>query len=77
MEISGLPLLFAGADWNQSKMGNVFGITLDDQNPPNIYVSRSTVYCGTPDTLVGLIYKIDRLTWSVTNYIVKNPVAGQ
>ncbi|MBK8383511.1 MAG: hypothetical protein WAU38_10400 [Ignavibacteria bacterium] len=70
------PATFAGADWNQSKMGNVFGITLDDQNPPNIYVSRSTVYCGTPDTLVGLIYKIDRLTWSVTNYIVKNPVAG-
>ena len=70
------PNSLSGANWTKEKMGNVFGITMDDANPPNIYVARSTVYCGTPDTLVGLIYKINGATWAVSNYVMKNPVAG-
>ncbi len=70
------PNQFAGQDWTKARMGNVFGITLDDANPPNIYVARSTVYCGTPDSLVGLIYKIDGTTWAVSNYVIKNNIPG-
>lgn len=70
------PNQFVGSDWTKARMGNVFGITLDDANPPNIYISRSTVFCSTLDTLEGLIYKIDGTTWAVSNYVIKNIIPG-
>lgn len=70
------PNSYAGADWTQARMGFVYGITLDDADPPNIYISRSTVYCDRPEPLTGLIYKINGSTWTVSDYVIKNPVAG-
>ena len=70
------PNSYAGSDWTQARMGFVYGITLDDADPPNIYVARSTVYCDRADSLHGLIYKINGSTWAVSDYVVKNPVAG-
>lgn len=70
------PNSYTGADWTQARMGIVYGITLDDADPPNIYVARSTVFCDRPEPLAGLIYKIDGVTWAVSDYVVKNPIAG-
>ncbi len=36
--------------WNVANLGEVFGVSLDDQVPPNIYVSASTVYGKYEDT---------------------------
>lgn len=32
--------------WSKDTLGNIFGITLDDLNPPNIYVSQTQIYSG-------------------------------
>lgn len=34
------------SNWTEQKLGNIFGITLDDHNPPNIYVSQTQIYSG-------------------------------
>jgi hypothetical protein len=33
-----------GQEWNRNRLGEVFGITLDDSSPPNIYVAASDAY---------------------------------
>lgn len=35
---------YTDPNWNESKIGNVFGITLDDNFKPNIYVSSTQIY---------------------------------
>ncbi len=35
-----------GQRWTAANLGQIFGVTLDDATPPNIYVSASTVYGG-------------------------------
>ncbi|MFZ1460848.1 MAG: hypothetical protein WAU38_08605, partial [Ignavibacteria bacterium] len=54
------PLQNSGADWTNTKIGNVYGIAIDDAAAPNIFVARSTVYCSDAYTLrpdSGLVYK--------------------
>ncbi|MFZ1323298.1 MAG: hypothetical protein WAT71_17215 [Ignavibacteria bacterium] len=71
------PNSYAGANWDHNTLGNVFGIALDDEPNPNIFVSRSTVYCGTDRTnFTDLIYKLDGTNGSVSAYISKNNSAG-
>src|SRR6185503_11593490 len=53
----------AGAPWTKSKLGNVFGLTLDNQG--NIYATASTAYNGDVfpvGATGGEIYKIDGVT---------------
>lgn len=69
--------------WRAGNIGQVFGITLDTQNPPNIYVAAATVYAppnvygGTAiDPLVfpggaaagGQIYRLDGSTGAVSKF---------
>ncbi|MCY7360600.1 MAG: hypothetical protein LH629_00820 [Ignavibacteria bacterium] len=65
-----------GANWTKQRMGDVFGITLDNMSPPNIFVSSSSAYCEEPYNLAGLIYRIDGVTGVVTNYINRSNIAG-
>jgi len=68
---------YVGPNWDHSRMGNVFGITIDDAVPPNIYVARSTVYSqSTRLNFPALIYKIDGTTWNVIDYVSKSNSAG-
>jgi hypothetical protein len=57
-----------GLEWTSSRLGEVFGITLDDLSPPNIYVAASDCYnvIGAPASLnvsaptgPGGIYRLD------------------
>lgn len=66
----------SGSQWKRQTMGDVFGITLDYASSPNIFVARSSVYCDDATPLPGLIYRIDGLTWAVSDYVIRNPVAG-
>ncbi|NNE26136.1 MAG: hypothetical protein HKN09_04785 [Saprospiraceae bacterium] len=44
--------------WSKDTLGNVFGITLDDHTPPNIYVSQTQIYTGAIST-ASKIWKLD------------------
>lgn len=65
--------------WNARNLGQVFGVTLDDANPPNLYVSATTAYGlfkngnnfqpgmfgpGGP----GAVYRIDGATGHITTF---------
>lgn len=72
-------------DWVRSKIGDVFGLTLDDQG--NIYVAATHVYpsnktgsslvppVGSASPGFGDIYKIDRNSGAVTRFVETDPVA--
>lgn len=73
------PNQFAGQNWTNTMMGNVFGIALDDNPNPNIFVSRSTVYCSDdynlrPDS--AIIYRLDGGNWGVSTYIRLRNIPG-
>ena len=56
-------------EWKASHMGEVFGVALSDQQPPNIFVSASTCYgyATWPGTNgPGTIYRLDANTGAIT-----------
>lgn len=65
------PVLPIGVGWTKQRMRNVYGIALDNSSPnPNIFVSSSTVNCDLNDPNdSALIYKIDKSTFHVKNYV--------
>ena len=74
------------AIWNASALGQIFGITLDDANPPNIYVAASSVYglylqAGSFQTGMyasggpGGVYMIDGTSGAV-NHLFSLPNSG-
>lgn len=57
----------AGAQWTKTKLGNVFGLTLDNQG--NIYTTATTAYNGDffpVSATGGEIYKINGVTGAIT-----------
>ncbi len=68
------------SDWTAQNLGQIFGITLDDSVPPNIYVAASSTYgiwftssgafaLGMYGPLkAGGVYQIDGTTGQVCNY---------
>ena len=73
------PNQFAGANWTNTMMGNVFGITLDDNSNPNIFVSRSTMYCQNDYTLrsdSAVVYRLDGGNWGVSVYVKCRNIPG-
>ncbi len=57
--------------WNRDNLGEVFGITLDQANNPNIYVTASTVFgiYNAPTSNSGhrgTVYKLDGTTGEIT-----------
>ena len=73
------PLQNSGADWTNTKIGNVYGIAIDDAAAPNIFVSRSTVYCSDAYTLrpdSGLVYKLNGVNWASSVYVKGRNIAG-
>jgi hypothetical protein len=63
-----------GNEWTASRLGEVFGVTLDDQSPPNIYVGASDVFNIQSATVSlnatapegpGGIYKLDAISGAV------------
>jgi hypothetical protein len=66
--------------WNNQNLGQVFGITIDDQSPPNIYVAATTVYgSNVPATSTipfpsspfgpggaGAVYRLDGTTGTIS-----------
>ncbi|MEM9080564.1 MAG: hypothetical protein AAGC74_07740, partial [Verrucomicrobiota bacterium] len=63
--------------WTGENLGEVFGVTLDDQTPPNIYVSASSAYVSPsqPEPVwpagesAGSIYRLDGTTGEITSCI--------
>ena len=70
------PQVYTGSQWTRNRMGDVFGIAIDDGTFPNIFVSRTSVYCDAATELPGLIYRIDGITGNVIDYIIRKPDAG-
>ena len=63
------PVVGAVHEWKASHMGEVFGVALSDQQPPNIFVSASTCYgyATWPGTNgPGTIYRLDANTGAIT-----------
>ncbi len=58
--------------WRASNLGEVFGIALDNQSPPNIYVAATSIYPGEyyPSTGgPGSVYRIDGTTFQISTLI--------
>ena len=58
-------------DWESRNMGQVFGVTID--NNYNVYASASTIYgkylpTGMPNTTFGNVYKIDASNGTVSGF---------
>jgi hypothetical protein len=70
--------------WTGTNLGEVFGITLDDQSPPNIYVTASSVYWSAwkPAPVLpagetfGSVYRLDGTTGEITT-CVRLPVTSE
>jgi hypothetical protein len=58
--------------WNRNNVGDVFGVTFDGANPPNIYVAATSSYAqpffhpGGP----GAVFKLDGVTADVSTFCV-------
>src|SRR5437867_2156199 len=69
-----------GQPWNAQRLGEVFGITVDDATPPNIYVTATECYnivgSGTPLPKgaggPGGIYRLDGTTGASTSGSLPN-----
>ncbi|HMS33369.1 MAG TPA: hypothetical protein PKC91_04710 [Ignavibacteria bacterium] len=73
------PLQNSGADWTNTRIGNVYGIALDDAAAPSIFVSRSTVFCSDAYTLrpdSGLVYKLNGVNWASSVYVKCRNIPG-
>lgn len=58
-------------EWTAGNLGEVFGITLDDARPANIYVSATAVYGSyavPAGNSQGTVYRLDGTTGSITPY---------
>ena len=60
----------SGMEWTSTVLGEVFGVCLDDQPAPNIYVAATTIYAAQgvgslPGADEGTIYRIDGTTGAV------------
>lgn len=74
-----MPNQFAGVEWTNAKLGNVYGIALDENPNPNIFVSRSTVYCSNDQILrsdSSIIYRLDGGNFGVSTYIYGRNIPG-
>ena len=68
-----------GTNWTEAAMGSVYGVALDDNTNPNIFVARSTVYCFEDYTLrpdSAIIYKLDGVTGAVSVYVRGRNIFG-
>lgn len=74
-----------GQRWNAANLGEVFGITIDDATPPNIYVTATDCYniVGALTNLPvgpggrGGVYKLNGTTGAISSTSLPNdPVAG-
>lgn len=57
--------------WNAGNLGEVFGITLDDAVPPNIYVTATAAYGPYPvpaGNSQGTVYRIDGTSGDITPF---------
>ena len=71
------PNVYTGPNWDHARMGNIFGIAIDDAPQPNIFTARSTVYSQTSRlNHSGMIFKIDGATWNVIDYVTKSNSPG-
>ncbi len=79
----GAPMYY-DPSWTQANLGNVFGLCLDDDSPPNIYVTSTTLYgyfgnatfgtLGPSGVLASeVIYKIHKTTGAVTVFADLTP----
>ena len=61
--------------WTASNLGQVFGVTLDDASPPNIYVTATTLYNGVQPggpSGPGAVYKINGTSGNISEFAVLN-----
>jgi hypothetical protein len=58
--------------WNAANLGQVFGLALDDQTPPNLYVSATTAYGNHPFSASGpgAVFKLNGVSGAITPLIV-------
>ncbi|MBL9136062.1 MAG: HYR domain-containing protein [Verrucomicrobiales bacterium] len=65
--------------WKAANLGEVFGIALDQQTPPNIYVAATSVYPGDyypTNGGPGAVYRIDGSTYQISPLIKFNDVGS-
>lgn len=67
--------LNTGDVWTVDNLGQVFGVTLDDATPPNIFVTATTTYPATTP-VGGDVYRLDGTTGAITQ-IASLPNSGQ
>ena len=73
-----------GQPWNAQRLGEVFGITVDDASPPNIYVTATEAYNVVGSSIPlpkgaggpGGIYRLDGTTGASTNGSLPNSTNG-
>jgi len=61
--------------WTEVNLGAVFGLELDDEAAPNIYVTSTTVYFGSP-VGTGRVMKINGTTGAISLFVTL-PNSGQ
>lgn len=66
------PVQYSHSDWTSNRMGEVYGIALDNSSPPNIFIASTDIF-GANSSNNGLIFKIDAMTGAVSDYITKYP----
>ncbi len=56
-------------EWTAANLGEVFGVTLDDESVPNIYLTATTVYGNFPPGPggYGAVYKLDGTTGGISS----------
>ena len=59
------PVNWSAPNWIQGNLGAVFGITLDNQPNPNIYVSSSQIYSGS-STSASKVWRLNGVTGAHT-----------
>lgn len=70
----------AAQEWKAANLGEVFGLTLDDAENPNIYLSATTVFGAQPTPVGnhhGTVYRLDGTTGEITPFnCIKADVAS-
>lgn len=60
------PTMNPADEWTKPNLGDIFGVALDDLDPPNIYVASTSIYLSQPPAGDGRIHRIEGTTGAIT-----------
>lgn len=70
------PTRNAADEWTDVNLGLVFGLTLDDADPPHIYVSSTSLFTGTGASKVFRLHGVTGAIRTLATLPTSNPTAG-